>query len=355
MSIQQRKYFTQTQKDNAPYVSRVLSGKGLGQLDIVAMTAPITIDGKFNGLIQAATKLENLVDSNAISTLESYDVDIVITDSQNAIVYSSQNLGLERKSIFELRRSFHPFLRDSRVLAINEQPYIFRLSENQYDWKIYTLAPPDKVFASVVSYFLYIALTIVISVLLIGLLANRLANKITLPLVNLEKFIIGSANKQSLITESSISKEMQAVTHSLIASTEVSDNFKIALKQQVEDKTKELQGLNERLLETSQRDALTKLFNRGAFDQIAVAIFHQCVRNRSPFSVVLADIDYFKNVNDTHPIMVNEKEIRLTISCGIARVSKSFDTPFERLIALADEQLYASKRSGRNKSTIIDM
>lgn len=416
LSIKERNYFAQTKENNRPFISRVLSGKGLGNLDIVAMTAPITVDGKFNGLVQAATKLTNLVDMKAIETLESYGTGIVVTDSVDAIVYSTNSLALTERTTFELTRTFHPFLRDSRVLAINQQAYIFRLSENQYGWKIYALAPPDKVFASVVNYFLYIGLTLLVSVLLIGLLANRLANKITLPLVNLEKFILGSPNKTSLIAGSSISKEMQAVTKSLISSTEVTDNFKTALKQQVEDKTRELQALNQRLLETSQHDALTKLFNRGAFDQKAVTIFDQCVRHKMPFSVVLADIDFFKNVNDTfghqtgdqcliqvanilqnkcrrntdlvaryggeefifilsgndleqqfafiesirkeievNHITANDSKIKLTISCGIVRVSKDFSTPFERLIAYADEQLYKSKRTGRNKSTLIDM
>ncbi|MES1172054.1 MAG: GGDEF domain-containing protein [Bacteroidota bacterium] len=57
------------------------------------------------------------------------------------------------------------------------------------------------------------------------------------------------------------------------------------------------------LEEASQRDKLTGLFNRGRFDACLTEEFAIALRNGKPLSVVMADVDHFKRVNDTwgHP------------------------------------------------------
>lgn len=48
--------------------------------------------------------------------------------------------------------------------------------------------------------------------------------------------------------------------------------------------------------ERAKRDPLTGLFNRRAFFELA----EQLVQEKAQFSIVMIDIDYFKNINDTH-------------------------------------------------------
>lgn len=48
--------------------------------------------------------------------------------------------------------------------------------------------------------------------------------------------------------------------------------------------------------ERARRDPLTGLFNRRAFFDLA----EKLVQEKTPFSIVMIDIDYFKNINDTH-------------------------------------------------------
>ena len=414
LTIAQRNYFQQAKTTQEAFISKVLEGRGLGSLDIVAIAAPIMRDGEFIGIVQAATKLERVVNLDALDRLENNGIDIIVTDKTNAIVYSSLNLELDRKSLFSVKRSFNPFLTDTPVLDISGTPFMYASSQNRYGWNIYTLAPPSKVFTSIVNYFLYIGLTLLVLLILIGLMANRLATKITRPLVNLERFLERKLSVDKLLPESAISREMEAVTHSLITAREVSENFQKNLKQQVEDKTKALEELNLKLLESSQRDALTNLYNRGAFDQLALVAHDSFASQQRPFALLLADIDFFKKVNDTfghqagdhciievaealqemchqeHDIVAryggeefiilidcannkdpvafvesirkrievghvefNEQRIKFTMSCGLVSVQNDFSLPLNRLIAIADEQLYTSKRSGRNQTTIM--
>lgn len=48
-----------------------------------------------------------------------------------------------------------------------------------------------------------------------------------------------------------------------------------------------------------QRDDLTRLLNRGAFDTALRQVVLEAVQRREPLSLVFADIDHFKRVNDT--------------------------------------------------------
>lgn len=413
LDISERNYFKQAKKTQKPFISRVLEGRGLGSLDIVSIAAPIMFEGEFTGIVQAATKLERLVNFEAISRLEDAGIEVIVTDNVNAIVYSSLNLELDRKSFFDVNRSFNPFLRNTPVLDISGTPFMYANSENSIGWNIYTLAPPSKVFTSIVSYFLYIGLTLLVLIILIGVMANRLATKITRPLVNLEGFLERKLSVEKLLPESTISREMQAVTESLITAREVSEHFQENLKQEVEDKTRALEALNLKLLESSQRDALTKLYNRGAFDQLALIAYENFVAQSNPCAILLADIDFFKKVNDSYGhqagdyciidvavalqemcrpdrdivaryggeefiilldcsdredaltfvesirqrieaghVEFNEHSISFTMSCGLVIVQDNFSLSLDRLVAIADEQLYNSKRNGRNQTTV---
>ena len=62
----------------------------------------------------------------------------------------------------------------------------------------------------------------------------------------------------------------------------------------------ELKRLNKNLVELSERDGLTKLYNRRTFDALAEKAWKQAARSRSPLSILILDIDYFKLFNDTY-------------------------------------------------------
>lgn len=59
----------------------------------------------------------------------------------------------------------------------------------------------------------------------------------------------------------------------------------------------------EQLVESEQRgvtDALTGLANRRLFDDHFIEHFKTCARHQRPFSLLMCDIDYFKQYNDTY-------------------------------------------------------
>jgi diguanylate cyclase (GGDEF)-like protein len=70
------------------------------------------------------------------------------------------------------------------------------------------------------------------------------------------------------------------------------------LRHQVAVQTRQLRLANERLMELSTRDSLTHAFNRRQFDKTLESELQRSARSGAPLSLVLADIDHFKSLND---------------------------------------------------------
>jgi diguanylate cyclase (GGDEF)-like protein len=62
----------------------------------------------------------------------------------------------------------------------------------------------------------------------------------------------------------------------------------------------ELEEKNQRLNEIAVRDGLTGAANRRAFDDHLQAEWNRSLRNDDPVSLIMLDIDYFKNYNDCY-------------------------------------------------------
>ena len=192
------------------------------------------------------------------------------------------------------------------------------------------------------------------------------------------------------------------VTHLCLLVYDVTDNA--IHKMSLEDANKELAIL-------SQTDGLTGLFNRNHWEHCLQAEYKRWTRSQHSSSLVMLDIDHFKNVNDTYGHMVgdevirhisalikkhvretdvsgryggeeftiilsdttlknsyifaerlrkeveasivkyNDIELNYTISLGIAEVEPSIKN-YEAWIECADAALYRSKEGGRNKVSL---
>lgn len=161
------------------------------------------------------------------------------------------------------------------------------------------------------------------------------------------------------------------------------------------------------------RDSLTRLLNHAAAKEELVALAAQARRQKQALSVAMLDLDYFKNVNDTHGHATGDRVLlalarilkqrlrksdviaryggeeflvalpatpgpaaaqvmdeirehfssvdlagqgprrfRASFSCGVAEISQAADAP--ALIDAADRALYAAKDAGRNRVLLYD-
>src|SRR5437016_6896163 len=75
---------------------------------------------------------------------------------------------------------------------------------------------------------------------------------------------------------------------------------RVAVGRRIVELHREIQGKNRLLEELALTDSLTGLPNRRAIENWAVRQLNGAIRHEFPFWVVMADLDSFKNVNDTY-------------------------------------------------------
>ena len=75
-------------------------------------------------------------------------------------------------------------------------------------------------------------------------------------------------------------------------------------------RTRRCDEARERIEELSRRDALTGLINRRWLDEVLRTRSERARRYRAPFSVVMADLDHFKDVNDSFGHAVGDQVLR---------------------------------------------
>jgi diguanylate cyclase (GGDEF)-like protein len=86
--------------------------------------------------------------------------------------------------------------------------------------------------------------------------------------------------------------------------------------------TQELEFSNQQLARLSTTDKLTQLYNRGKLDEELTTQIEYAERYQLPFSVILLDIDFFKNVNDTFGHMTGDLvlvQLALLLSTNIRK------------------------------------
>lgn len=232
--------------------------------------------------------------------------------------------------------------------------------------------------------------------------------------------ILGIKHNQQILTLLSTQTELleqgqlaQRAQKNMLA---LQENTTEALEYKVQERTLELQialrelsDTNRELQEKSTLDALTGIRNRHYFDKKYQAEIRKSRREKTQLSVVMVDIDHFKNVNDQYGHLVGDKcikmvahilekslkrpcddvcryggdefalilpntdlegaavlveqlrneiektsiqaddlPINITISAGIGTAIVDLNQPEDNILALADRQLYIAKNTGRN-------
>ncbi len=96
------------------------------------------------------------------------------------------------------------------------------------------------------------------------------------------------------------------------------------LKQEVLARTIELKKAQDKLKELTIRDTLTGLYNRRYLDEIASRTLAYVSREKQNISILMIDIDYFKDVNDNYGHLVGDK-ILVDVSSILQKLSRAND------------------------------
>ncbi len=99
----------------------------------------------------------------------------------------------------------------------------------------------------------------------------------------------------------------------------------VLLEERVRERTRDLERLNEQLLELSSTDALTELRNRGHFDRVFQSAVVHAYRYQEPLSLLVLDIDHFKQFNDNHGHLVGDDCLQMVAQCVRELVTRPQD------------------------------
>jgi len=195
-------------------------------------------------------------------------------------------------------------------------------------------------------------------------------------------------------------------------------DLNINLEAQIQERTVDLQKANTKLELLSNVDCLTNLYNRRYFDAALKSEWKRHKRTQSPLSLIMCDIDFFKQYNDTYghlagddcitrvakaiggkakrpsdsavryggeefALILSETDLKgattvaknikqtienleiehttslvkpiISLSFGVATVIPNSNQEPEILISLADNALYQSKEKGRDQIQQINL
>jgi diguanylate cyclase (GGDEF)-like protein/PAS domain S-box-containing protein len=97
-------------------------------------------------------------------------------------------------------------------------------------------------------------------------------------------------------------------------------------KQGLVSMNKELREANEHILRIAQTDCLTGLANRRTADERMLEETARAERLGCGFSVILADLDHFKSINDEFGHLIGDKVLKATASV-LAEQARTYDLP----------------------------
>ena len=121
-----------------------------------------------------------------------------------------------------------------------------------------------------------------------------------------------AASSERLSQERSV-EELRNIVNDVVKETHHMAQNSNTLKQMLDDTRHEIDSLRTELERTRQQattDALTGLLNRRGFETALQIACNEASQFRQSLSLLIIDIDHFKNVNDTHGHLAGDKVLR---------------------------------------------
>ncbi|OJV66664.1 MAG: hypothetical protein BGO41_04380 [Clostridiales bacterium 38-18] len=365
-----------------------------------------TIPIRENGLIFIVDESNQLVATSKSSD----DIFKVVNGTSELIKASeSSNRLIKNAVMLEQAGDNQSFKVDGEKYSVNHMSFNLL----NLNWKIYVLLSYDD-FVNQMNLAIKQTITIILASLILFIVISWLVTRwVTKPIYHLNDaakklaegrfdFVSDEVRRDELGQLSLSFNEMALKLTSLVTT----------LEQQVDERTKDLQEMNESLSRLSFSDGLTGLPNRRKFDEFYGSVFGKNSSHKREMAIIMMDLDNFKAFNDTYghlvgddclrmvsiifsriifknkdlvarfggeefsailqgysktevyelcelirnevastPLQISESEtVYITVSVGYVHFTPDLSNPKEEYIKCADQALYKAKSLGKNRT-----
>lgn len=296
-------------------LAKLLPKKGSGPMRFIDIAVPVSgEDGQLRGVLAAHVHwdwadsvLRVLRPSNA----ERVGMDILIINGQGDVIYPEDSpLAVPRPSGRPTSPGF--FIDNwsgSTAYVTSMVPVREIIETSPLGWQVVIRQPLDRVMEDVVALRKVVLVFALLAVTILLLLSWVVASRLSQPLERLATLArriekgdegvtlevgAGSVELRHLVDA------LRGMAATLIQRREALEASNRDLEHKVAERTAELARLNDELRDQARRDALTGLPNRLAANERLRDEFVRMRRSRKGYAVLVADIDHFKRINDSH-------------------------------------------------------
>lgn len=311
-----RDWFRAPRDSGLAHVSDGYRARIDGDEALVAVSAPLLREGRFDGVLQASLPVERLVRERA-STLRRRGLELLLLDRGERVVYASSGL---RWHFLDATGALGADIRDGAsasgqiararilpgLLAGDERAYVDAV-RMRTGWTVAVIAPEQRLLTSSLprlGLLLGLLAATTFGVLLVLWRMRRLlATSMGRLLGSLHGYALGGTLDPSQLSR--MPEELQPLAGGIgdLASRmnaaygelqEVLDKR----EQAIDDRTRALSDAVAKLDRLSRTDALTGCLNYRGFQEEGLRLWRAAADHAGAFAVLAIDIDHFKAYND---------------------------------------------------------
>ena len=345
--VTDRDYFSTPAKTGLSYVSNAFRARLISKHPVIAVSAPITRDGMFAGVVQGSIRVDAFT-QHRTRAMKGRGIELLLLDRNSRVIHSSEALPY-RFLDSALSSDPHKDLCD-----LSEKARLLRgILRNGGDawsacarldsgWKVVLLSPDSALLSAAGSRF--VGLLGVLALSLLGVLvafvwqmrslrAGMLSMSASLhALVSKEKdAVIDSPLPQEFLPLaqriSSLAVELEDANRELVKSLAEQRALAQSLsdtvgsrEQEIEERTAELTAANAELDRVNRADPLTGCLNRRGMQHYLAGIADGHGMLVHPVRAIAIDVDYFKAYNDLHGHAAGDNALLAVASAAMAVV-----------------------------------
>ncbi len=383
-NVADRSYFSQPMATGQAYISEAFRGRGIGADPIVGISAPLFDDsGNTIGVLEGSLNVRGF-ESIDRERPDIDGADMIVVDSDRRVIYASPGAGF---AVLETIAS-DPLIVGSG-LARDSSAYNF--SSGRHDeasrffgayattnkgWRVYLRVPADQISEQMLGDYrvggALLAITLALSLLMAFSLVRRVSRSVDDMNEAIDSLTVDGSGKRVRVPPNTprefrpifrhmrkrsdeLKQAYRRLSHSIDAGEQLRKDLTqaVALKDiEIAERTADLEAANEKLTDMTRTDSLTGIANRREFDSFAQRMWRLGMRDETPVSVILMDIDYFKIYNDALGHLAGDaclREVAQTLAAAAGRpldlvaryggeefVAVLGDTTFEEALVVAE-------------------